>query len=179
MHLFERREILIGACLAGFVLGILYSNFIAADSLLLVGNLHTYYLEEFAKRKTQMIEYFPYLLKLRLTPILVIILAKHLKFRKCIVTLFSTWVGFLWGIYACISVAQFGVKGIAFCVIGIFPQIIFYIPAYIMVVVFVYYYPTIQWNSFKTFVFLLCLISGIFLEGQMNPIMLKWFIKML
>ena len=54
-----------------------------------------------------------------------------------------------------------------------------YIPAYAMLLLYLFRYPVSEWNSMKTLSFVLFLTMGIALECLVNPVLLKMFLRTL
>lgn len=175
----EKHKLFLGIVFIGFVLGILYTNLLASDYLAMTGVFSGYYLQAFAQTEVTMTECLPYIMKVRLLPLALLLLLAYSRINKVVVIIFLWWTGFLWGIYMSLGIAQLGFKGILFCLAGMFPQMIFYIPAYIIVLIFVYRCPESCWNALKVGVLVLCLISGIILECQVNAQIMKWMINMI
>jgi uncharacterized membrane protein SpoIIM required for sporulation len=74
------------------------------------------------------------------------------------------------------AVLEMGIKGSFLCLVGIFPQFILYIPAYLIVLWYSYSYPQATWNGQKTFFVCLTVILGILLEVYINPILMQLFL---
>ncbi len=159
-----------------FLVGILYTNIFAVDYMVMTSIFNEYYLNNFKGTTLNWIEYIPMLLKVRFIPIVFIVFMAYSKIHKIITLALLGWWGFLWGIYVSLAVISHGIKGVLFSVVGILPQIIFYVPAYFIVLLYCYEYPDTKWNVWKSIAVTFCLISGIVIEGQINPIVLKWFI---
>lgn len=54
-----------------------------------------------------------------------------------------------------------------------------YIPAYAMLLLYLFRYPVSEWNSTKTLSFVVFLTMGIALECLVNPVLLKMFLRTL
>ncbi len=163
----------------GFVVGILYTNLFAMEYMEMTGVFSTYYLQGFLETEFMISKYLPYILRIRMIPLIALAVVAYSKVNKVGVILFFIWTGFLWGIYMSLGAIQLGVVGIAFCVLGMFPQMIFYVPAYIIVIIFAYNYPESRWNPLKIGVVVLCILSGVILECQFNTQVLSWFITVI
>lgn len=179
MKLVDRQNIFFLIVLLGFVLGILYTNFFASDYLAMTGVFSGYYLQEFASKEWELAEYLPRLLWIRIAPMMGLLMVAYSRLHKVGVVMFLIWTGFLWGIYMSIGVIQLGIVGVVFCVLGMFPQMLFYVPAYLIILIFAFKYPDSQWSVLKIGVVMMCMVSGIGVECQLNPQILKWFIELI
>lgn len=75
------------------------------------------------------------------------------------------------------AIFRMGMKGVLLFIIGIMPQFIFYILAYVVVIWYFYTYPMSRWNYGKT-AFLVCMmLFGILTEIYVNPILMKMFVR--
>ncbi len=175
MKLFQRPLLL--AFVIGMIVGVFYLNLIAIDYFEMSGIFNIYYLEAYTKLDTDLKNSLPYFAISRIIPLTVLWVMTYSKVNKVIVILALLWTGFLGGIYLALGASQLNAVGVLFCVIGLLPQMLFYIPAYLIVLIYVYRYPESKWNSTKILVILSCLICGIFSEAQLNPILLTWVIE--
>lgn len=55
----------------------------------------------------------------------------------------------------------------------------FYIPVYVVILWYLYTYPSIRWNMTKTIFVLLAFAVGMIMEGYVNPVFMKIVIKTL
>ena len=177
MKLVERGKGLFLVFITCFILGILYTNLLAVDYLTMTGVFNHYYLREFADSVTNVEEYLPYLLTVRVMPLVCLIVLAYSKVHKVSAVLFLIWTGFLWGIYMSMGIIQMGLKGVLFGLVGLFPHMLFYVPSYLIVLIFTYKYPEARWNPIKVIMIILCMIIGIGLECYINPVMLKGLIN--
>lgn len=177
--LMSRQKIFFGFIFLGFILGILYMNLIAIDYLSVTGIFNQYYLEDFLETNIGAYEYLPRILWIRIGPLTGIIFLARSRINRLGVIIFLIWTGFLYGLYMTLGIAQLGINGILFCVVGLLPQMICYIPAYLIALIFSYQYPNSQCGIEKIVVIILCILCGIILECQVNPILIKWFINVL
>lgn len=176
MRLVDKQKIFFLITFVGFILGIFYTNLFAVDYMTMTVIFSTYYLQEFLATDLVIGEYLPLLFKVRVLPLLALIMMAYSKANKIGVMIFLAWTGFLCGIFMSLSVIQLGILGIFFCVLGLLPHMLFYAPAYLIIMIFTYKSPHSQWTFMKVIVVTLCMISGIVLECQVNPQMLKWLI---
>lgn len=163
----------------GFIGGIFYTNMLAHDYLSMTSVFNQYYLEEFMGTDILANDFIIHVTILRLLPIIILMILAYTKFHKVGILAMVMWIGFLWGIYLSVGVVVLGIKGIIICVLGIIPQIFFYIPAYLMVMVYAHQYPVVRWNIGKTLVVILCILCGVVIECNLNPMIMKWFINIL
>ena len=172
----NKNQLLMIALGVGFLLGILYENVIAKS----MGNsariFQTYFLEQYAQSKVIAEEYLIYVAKIRLLPFLWLLLLGCLKWKKLLVSIVVTWTGFLVGILTVSAVIQLGIKGIVICIVGMFPHMLFYAMAYGIYLVYLFRYPTKQWNVQKTIFVVLTLFLGLILEVYLNPILVGWVV---
>ena len=118
-----------------------------------------------------------YVIRTRLLTLFTIVLAGCLKWKKTGVILWCGWTGFLFGTLIVSSIIQMGAKGLLVSVAGMFPHMLFYIPASAILLVHIYSYPQKQWNWSKTIFVILTVFIGMVLECYMNPIVMKIFMK--
>ena len=163
----------------GFILGILYTNFIASDYVTVTGIFHEYFLNQYTQDIIVTGEYLLYLLKSRGTPLLVFVFLSTTRIRKLVVVITLGWTGFLAGIISVASVLRLGASGILLCVVAAIPHIFFYVAAYIVLLWYFYNYPKVCWNYGKTLFVIISFLSGILLEAYMNPHIVKFFMNLL
>ena len=72
-----------------------------------------------------------------------------------------------------------GIKGSLLCLVGLFPQFVLYIPAYVVLLWYCYTVPHTRWNRQKTIFVSLAMSVGIILEIYVNPIIVKAFLSVL
>ena len=65
------------------------------------------------------------------------------------------------------------------CMIGLLPQFLFYIPAYLVLLWHCYTLPQSQWNRQKIIFVSLMMSVGILLELYVNPVIIKAFLSTL
>lgn len=176
MKLVDKQKIFFLVLFLGFLIGILYTNLLATDYMKMTGVFSTYYLQKFLECEYVVGEYLMKVLYVRIFPLLVLFMMAYSRINKIGVLLFLTWTGFIYGIYMSLGVVQLGFVGVVLCVVGLLPQMIFYVPAYLIVLIYTYQRPESQWNTMKICVVILCMISGIVLECQINPQILRWII---
>ena len=83
------------------------------------------------------------------------------------------------GILISAAVLNLGIKGSLLCLVGLFPQFLLYIPAYVVLLWYCYTAPQTRWNRQKTIFVSLAMSVGILLEIYINPIIVKAFLSVL
>lgn len=166
-------------CVVGFVVGILYSNCIAKEYMLSLAIFDNYNLNQFIQTSRKDISFLFYLIKIRMLPFVLMCVFQTNRFGKIIILIFLFWTGFLFGIVFTAGALRFGVKGIVLSLLMIFPHGIAYFAGYGMMIHYI-------GNNNKRFIecnkLMFCMAYicvGIILEYYTNPIMVKFFIKMI
>lgn len=124
-------------------------------------------------------EYIWYLIRVRTIPFLVLLGLAFTKIRKAASIAFIVWTGFSGGMLLSMGVLGMGIKGSILCIVGILPQFLLYIPAYMVVIWYSYTYPQNKWNAQKSIFVGLAMTVGIILEAYVNPILMQAFLKTL
>ena len=163
----------------GFLLGIIYVNFIAKKYIAEPGIFSDYFLEQFQNIRIDAGEYIWYLLRLRLLPFLVLLGLSFTRAGKISAVLFLVWTGLSGGILISTAVLSMGIKGSLLCIAGILPQFIFYIPAYLVLLWYCCNYPQNRWNRQKTVFVFLMLAVGMILEIYVNPPLVRAFLHVM
>ena len=179
MKIFRTRKQLLVFFMPGFLLGIIYVNFIAKKYMAEPGIFSDYFLEQFRSASVEAREYIWYLLKIRAVPFLTLIGLSFTKARKVSSVLFLLWTGIAFGILISAAVLNMGIKGSLLCVAGLFPQFLFYIPAYLVLLWHCYMVPQNSWNRQKTIFTSLMMTVGIMMELYVNPILVKAFLSVM
>lgn len=161
----------------GFIVGILYANVVSRDDTAADGIFNEYFLKQYAQTEIIAEDYIRYVLRARLAPILAVSLLGCTKWKKAVVGGTLGWTGFSGGVLAVLAVLHLGMKGLLLCIAGIVPQVFFYVLAYIVLLIYLYHYPKGTWNPAKTVFVTLSLVVGILLETYVNPILMKFIIK--
>lgn len=161
----------------GFLAGILSANFIAGEYLADLGIFHEFFMEQYMQTPIDNSEYFWYLLRLRITPLVILGLAGCTKFRKAAVLLFLMWTGLLSGLILTVAVMQRGFGGILLCLVGVLPQLPLYTAGYLILLWFLFCYPKRTWSAVKTICFFLFMAVGLILECTVNPVLMRMFLS--
>ena len=157
----------------GFFCGILYANFIAGNYITVTGIFHEYFLSQYIQIEIVKEEYLLYLVKCRLVPFVLLACAGYTRIRKPAAVACLLWTGFSGGVLAVAAVLRMGAKGILLCLAGIFPQIIFYLLGYAVVLWYLYQYPHSRWDKGKTIFVVVMMAAGVLIEAYVNPIIVK------
>ena len=176
MRVLHSKKQMLAFFLPGFLLGILYVNFIVKQYIAEPGIFSTYFLRQYAAVEIIAGEYMLYLVRVRLFPALLLAGMAFTKLRKLGAAAFLLWTGFSSGMLLTMAVVGMGVKGIILCVVGILPQFLCYIPACIVVLWYCWMYPRNRWNKQKTVFVALMVLMGLVMEAYVNPIWMKAFL---
>lgn len=163
----------------GFVLGILYVNFLSTRYMAMPGLFNESFLVQFTSVQIDPANYVWYLLRLRAVPFFVLSGLAFTKFRKLSAALFLFWTGISGGVLISAAVLEMGLKGSAFCIAALFPQFLFYIPAFYVLLRYCFSEGVSVWNRQKTVFVILSVSVGIAMELYVNPVVLKVVISVL
>ena len=176
MRMFRSRKQLLAFFMPGFLLGIIYVNFIAKRYLAEPGIFSSGTLEQFLMVHISAGDYLWYLLRVRVVPFGVLAALAFTKMSKLSVALFLLWTGLSGGILISSAILSMGIRGSIFCLIGLMPQFLMYVPACFVLIWYSWSYPQNRWNRQKMVFVLLMLSMGMILEIYVNPIIVRWFI---
>ncbi len=179
MKIFRSRKQLLAFFMPGFLIGIIYVNFVAKKYVAEPGIFSDYFLQQFQNTRIDGGEYIWYLIRLRLFPFLALFGLSCTKARKISAVLFLMWTGMSGGILISTAVLSLGIKGSMLCIVGIFPQFIFYIPAFLVLLWYCCSYPQTRWNRQKTVFVVLMLALGMILEMYVNPVLVRAFLAVM
>lgn len=174
----SKNQLLIILLAVGFFVGILYENIVSKNYGVSVELFQSYFLKQFAQIEIVAEEYLWYVAKVRVVPFLLLCMLGCLRWKKMLVGVCVTWVGFLMGIVVVSSVIQLGIKGIGFCIASLFPHMACYVLAYSVFLLYLYRYPRQQWSGVKTIFVVLMLFLGIILETYLSPFLIKLVVGM-
>ena len=119
--------------------------------------------------------YLPYLLRLRIVPLILLAAASLTRLRKAAAMLFLVWTGFTGGVAVSSAADGLGLKGSLLCAVSLLPQFLFYIPAFVILLWYCLSAPRTQWNRQKTMFVLAAVAAGILLELYINPGLVRAF----
>lgn len=162
-----------------FLLGILYVNIFAKHSVTELQVFSEYFLTQYTGMDVDAREYLLYLTRIRLLPFILVLVLTFTKVRKISAAVTVFWTGFSGGILLSLAAMNMGIKGILLCIVGIFPHFLFYIPAYIVLLVYSWQYPSNQWNRQKTVFIAAAMLTGILTEAYINPGLVRGFLNLL
>jgi len=165
--------------MAGFLIGILFANFVSKDYIAGMGILDDFFLEQYVQTDVDAIEFLWYAAYIRLFPAVLLFALGSTKLRKGTALVFILWTGFSSGMILVAAVMKLGVKGIILCLLSLTPHFICYAAGYLMLLWFLYAYPKVQWNLSKMVSFGLFMLTGLLLECYVNPVIMKMFMKTL
>ena len=165
--------------MAGFFVGILYANIVGGNAPDSSGIFQEYFLRQYMQTEINVKEYFFYLLQLRLFPLSLLAIAGCSRFKSSAAAVFLLWTGFSGGIVAVAAVLNLGMKGMLICIAGMFPHMIAYGFGYAILLWYLYGYPQIRWNIWKSTTVGGIFLIGIFMEAYVNPDIMKLFIRLL
>lgn len=157
----------------GFFGGILYANFIAGNYITVTGIFHEYFLNQYTQIKIVEEEYLWYLIKCRIVPFVLTGFAGYTRFRKPAAVVCLLWTGFSGGVLAVAAVLRMGARGILLCLAGVFPQVIFYLLGYAVLLWYLYQYPQSRWDKGKTAFVVIMMAAGVLTEAYLNPMVVK------
>ena len=163
----------------GFLVGIVYTNLFAKSYVLSMGIFSDLFLKRFSEMDFVMEEFILYIVKIRVVPVLFLIILGCTKYKKISASFCLLWTGFSFGLIMTTAVFKLNIKGILLCIIGLCPHFICYAAAYVMLLIYLFEYPGVRWNHSKTISFVLFILLGIITECYINPIMMNVFIQTL
>ena len=134
--------------------------------------------------------YFFYLLKLRLLEAGAVWLLSMTSFGGVCLWAMLLWLGFSCGVRISMATLVYGVRGILFFLGSILPQIIFYIPAVLLLCgrgfgIYRFMKKQRDWGQYRRIrmtkdillllILILCILPGIICESYVSPLLLKLF----
>lgn len=177
MRIRQNKRVLLVLIMLGFFVGIVYSNLISPDYIESYTVFGSYFQSVYDQRAIVKEDWFVYLVVLRGTPALVLMLLAYTSFRVPSVVASLLWTGFSAGAYLTAGVLMMQTKGLVLAVISMFPQMVFYVPAYFLILWYLYSYPVNRWNYTKTGAVTVLLLVGILCECYISPIFLQMYIN--
>ena len=175
----NKGQLLLIFIAVGFLLGIIYQNVVSGNQIITTDLFLKSHLERFLHTDVVAEKYLWYVLKERILLFSVILILGSLKWKKFVAAACIILAGFIMGVLTVSAVLQLGMKGLLFCIAGMLPQGIFYGISYSVLFVYWYWFPARQWNKVKTIFVLLMFVVGILVETYVNPVIVKWVIKIL
>lgn len=164
--IYRKLEPVIFFC--GIVAGVLLAQMssVSAETSL----FNEYFLNQYALLPVNTERLFFYVGGYRFSQYLVCVCTGFFALAPLLLTGLLFLLGTLWGAMVGISVLELGMKGFIICVAGLFPQIIFYIPAFGWILFWTFYGGTNRKKYvFLALVGLFFLMFGIASEVWLNP----------
>lgn len=169
----NKGQLLIVFLVAGFLIGILYANFVAGDGIMLSGMFEKATLQHFKQTEINSGKYLLHVVRERIGCLVFICFLSCLKWKRVYAGIVLGVIGFLSGVLMVSAVMQLGIKGILICIAGMLPQWIFYGLACGVLLWYWFQYPMNKWNKAKTVFVLVMFSGGIITEVYLNP----WVVK--
>ncbi len=175
--------------LLGFLGGVAFTGLFGRDFMDYAGILSEYYLNRYQYTEIITEQLFFYLLRERMAPVVVLLFLTFTPLSAACAYLFFGWQGFSLGTVLTLSIWKFGGRGVLLCLAGMLPQYLFYIPAWVLLGLFLcmrrregsgelFRYKGTGGgrvgNLILFFLIFLLLVAGIVSEAWINPgILLK------
>lgn len=161
----------------GFFIGNIYANLFLKDYITSIGIFSEYFFDHYLITDFNEKQYLFYLFRVRLVPTIVLCAASITKARKIIIFSFLIWTGFLGGIVVAAAIMKMGILGSIYSILVVFPHMIAYFAAYILLAWNAgrYYKIKQKYLQFMIVFFLICI--GILTECYINPLLIKMFLK--
>ena len=163
----------------GFLAGIIYANLMSKDYIASIGIFNDFFLDQYSQAEIDVMEYMWYVIRIRVTPVILIAALGSTKLRRAVAAAFLAWTGFGGGMIMTSAVLKMGVKGLILCLIALTPHFIFYAAGYMVLLWYLYTCPESKWNMAKTVSMILFITVGVLLECYVNPIIMELFLKTL
>lgn len=163
----------------GFLAGIIYANLMSKDYIASIGIFNDFFLDQYSQAEIDVMEYMWYVIRIRVTPVILIAALGSTKLRRAVAAAFLAWTGFGGGMIMTSAVLKMGIKGLILCLIALTPHFIFYAAGYMVLLWYLYTCPESKWNMAKTVSMILFITVGVLLECYVNPIIMELFLKTL
>ena len=183
------KGFLAGCFLLFFFLGILAANWVGQEKLLAFGMLNQYYVGQLAYTQLESGAYFLFLCKRRMRIFGMTMLFVYTRFGIFVLPGVIGWHAFSLGYLFVNALVCMKFQGMLLVLLSVFPQIIFYAAAYFGLGRILFGEKTElsmptgmrrYWKNPRLFLLvsaLLCMIFGIWLEGYVNPVLLRKYIS--
>ncbi|MCI9174122.1 MAG: hypothetical protein HFH49_04120 [Lachnospiraceae bacterium] len=178
--------------LISFVAGIFAANLMGREAVSNAGVLNDYFIEKFRYAQVDGQNLFFYIAGERLPLLILLFVLFFTSFGVFGGILVLGWQGFSVGFMLSTGIAKYGIKGIVLVLGGLFPQYFFYLAVYVC-----YCYAAVLlrqrlskegrgvrerklaygMGGISFAVLLLVFAAGIFLESYVNPMVLKYILK--
>ena len=179
MRIQENKKFLAVFCMLGFFAGIIYANLMSKDYIASIGIFNDFFLDQYSQAEIDVMEYMWYVVRIRVTPVILIAALGSTRLRRAVAAAFLAWTGFGGGMIMTSAVLKMGIKGLILCLIALTPHFIFYAAGYMVLLWYLYTCPESKWNMAKTVSMILFITVGVLLECYVNPIIMELFLKTL
>ncbi len=179
MRIRENKKFLAVFCMLGFFAGIIYANLMSKDYIASIGIFNDFFLDQYSQAEIDVMEYMWYVIRIRVTPVILIAALGSTRLRRAVAAAFLAWTGFGGGMIMTSAVLKMGIKGLILCLIALTPHFIFYAAGYMVLLWYLYTCPESKWNMAKTVRMILFITVGVLLECYVNPIIMELFLKTL
>ncbi len=179
MRIRENKKFLAVFCMLGFFAGIIYANLMSKDYIASIGIFNDFFLDQYSQAEIDVMEYMWYVIRIRVTPVILIAALGSTRLRRAVAAAFLAWTGFGGGMIMTSAVLKMGIKGLILCLIALTPHFIFYAAGYMVLLWYLYTCPESKWNMAKTVSMILFITVGVLLECYVNPIIMELFLKTL
>ena len=176
--------------LCGFVLGIFLANLWLGDAVDNGGIMSQWFLSQFSYTEIEYSRLFCYVLEKRIKTFCILVMVGFTGAGSAVVFAFLLWLGICIGAFFSICIMQMGILGIFLAVMAFFPQIIMYLPVFLLLLWMIENKKepigSPREGKHRNFIFVVALVlamivllSGICMESYVNPLLLKKIIGFL
>ena len=177
MH-YYRKKFWLYVCLGvGFVCGVLFINLCGDTYFREILMWGTDTIQMMQEMKVDKKEFFRYLLELRGKMFLGIWLCGFTFLSRPVACMVFLWIGMSFGILLTSALVQMHMSGILMFFAAILPQFLLYFPALWMVTERSSEKDDVKRQIVQFFNFAVCMIAGVALESNVNPVFLQWITK--
>lgn len=177
---YERRKTHAGIWLVFFLTGMLTGICVVhgQDSNIFAGIFSEYFLNQYVSLELDHEKLFRYIGGYRISQYALLVCCGAMSAAIYLLGALIWCLGMVWGTMVSVSVIRLGIKGLLICAAGLVPQILFYIPAFGWVFLWLWK----QGRSRKKYIVLLMagllfLMFGILTEAYVNPLILQHILK--
>ncbi len=173
MRLLTGKRILTVLFFLGVLTGVLMTNLISRSYIVENGIFNAFFLADLKNVKVDGVNYFLYLLKIRLSPVGVVLVAAMAGWKRVASMGCTAWFGMQTGVFLTAAVMQMGGKGLLLGMLMMVPQMPFYLLGYLLLLWTFYGTPAVGWNVSKILFMVMMFGIGLLLEIYVNPLFLK------
>lgn len=176
----DQKNIGPGTCLilffTGILTGILFVQTMSDDSF--AGIFSEYFLNQYAALEIDSRKLFRYVGGYRCSQYVFLVCCGAVSFAPVLLGILLFLFGMSWGTMISVSTVRLGLKGVVICAAGVIPQILFYLPAFGWLLLWVQR----GGNSRKKYLFLtgaglFFLLFGVVTEVYLNPLLLQQILR--